>query len=199
MLMTTAWGFVQSSLKESWPRFNRLTVFLAIMISLMKMRRPCYLCDVYLCTGESPSRSLWRHCKDSMIKHFSNTRGNMIYLHPWLFTDRHLCHVLNMFHSNSKLPESKPPHHSIFFTPPHVIDACLQPHPRCCSFPRMRSQAPLWRMASGHSTSQEICTRFVFCCNYDLVDFTYMIQGLPGTGAIVWLPQCQWNNPESYG
>ena len=30
--------------------------------------------------------------------------------------------------------------------------------------------------------------------------FTHLLQGyISGTGAIIWLPQCQWNNPEEYG
>ena len=30
--------------------------------------------------------------------------------------------------------------------------------------------------------------------------FTHILQGyFTGTGAIIWLPQCQWSNPEWYG
>ena len=30
--------------------------------------------------------------------------------------------------------------------------------------------------------------------------FTHILQGyFTGTGAIIWLPQCQWSNPEGYG
>ena len=30
--------------------------------------------------------------------------------------------------------------------------------------------------------------------------FTHILQGyFTGTGAIVWLPQCLWSNPEEYG
>ena len=30
--------------------------------------------------------------------------------------------------------------------------------------------------------------------------FTHILQGsFTGTGAIIWLPQCQWGNPEGYG
>ena len=33
-----------------------------------------------------------------------------------------------------------------------------------------------------------------------LTDFTHIFQGyFTGTGAIMWLPQCQWSNPEGYG
>ena len=32
------------------------------------------------------------------------------------------------------------------------------------------------------------------------VSFTHILQGyFTGTGAIIWLPQCQWSNPEEYG
>ena len=32
-----------------------------------------------------------------------------------------------------------------------------------------------------------------------LTNFTYVPQGFfTGTGAIMWLPQCQWSNPEVY-
>ena len=38
----------------------------------------------------------------------------------------------------------------------------------------------------------------LFC--FVLVDFTHILQGsFTGTGAILWLPQCQWSNPEGYG
>ena len=33
-----------------------------------------------------------------------------------------------------------------------------------------------------------------------MVDFTHILQGyFTGTGAIIWLPQCKWSNPEEYG
>ena len=35
------------------------------------------------------------------------------------------------------------------------------------------------------------------CCGLTLVDFNYIHQDyFTGTGAIIWLPQGQWNNPE---
>ena len=51
------------------------------------------------------------------------------------------------------------------------------------------------------SISQELCIPgfAVFCCVLILIDFTHILQGyFTGTGAIVWLPQCQWSNPEGY-
>ena len=35
---------------------------------------------------------------------------------------------------------------------------------------------------------------------YSYVIFTHIFQGyITGTGTIIWLPQCQWRNPERYG
>ena len=52
------------------------------------------------------------------------------------------------------------------------------------------------------STSQELCTGsclVVFCCGLVPTDLTHILKGyFTGTGAI-WLPQCQWSNPEGYG
>ena len=46
-------------------------------------------------------------------------------------------------------------------------------------------------------------TWFMMCCFCFvsvLSDFTHILQGyFTGTGAIKWLPQCQWSNPEEYG
>ena len=40
----------------------------------------------------------------------------------------------------------------------------------------------------------------VFGCGYVSTNFTHILQGyFTGTGAILWLPQCQWSNPEGYG
>ena len=51
-----------------------------------------------------------------------------------------------------------------------------------------------------YSTSLEKRTRFmlyIFCLV--LGNFTHIFQGyFTGFGAIVWLPQSQWNNPEGY-
>ena len=60
---------------------------------------------------------------------------------------------------------------------------------------------------SPDSTSQEILksgSHFVciFLCLllFVLINFTHILQGyITGTGAIIWLPQCQWCNPEKYG
>ena len=39
-----------------------------------------------------------------------------------------------------------------------------------------------------------------FCCHLVWVDLTHIFQGyFAGTGAILWLPQCQRSNPEGYG
>ena len=45
-----------------------------------------------------------------------------------------------------------------------------------------------------------IVTQFVLCCWGKVSDdFSYILQGyFTGTGAISWLPQCQWSNPEGY-
>ena len=41
---------------------------------------------------------------------------------------------------------------------------------------------------------------FALCWGYVLMDLTHILQGhFTGTGAIIWLPQYQWNNPEQYG
>ena len=37
------------------------------------------------------------------------------------------------------------------------------------------------------------------CCVSFLANCTHILQGyFTGTGAIIWLPQCQWSNPEGY-
>ena len=60
-----------------------------------------------------------------------------------------------------------------------------------------------------YSISQEICTRFVVLCFVVVMQsfimnshevFIHIHQGcFAGTGAIVRLPQCQWNKPDGYG
>ena len=52
-----------------------------------------------------------------------------------------------------------------------------------------------------YSTARKICTQFaLYCCGLVLGDMTHNLQGyFTGTGAIMWLPQCQWRNPEGYG
>ena len=40
----------------------------------------------------------------------------------------------------------------------------------------------------------------VFCYSLLPADFTNILQGhFTGTGAVIWLSQCQWGNPEKYG
>ena len=41
----------------------------------------------------------------------------------------------------------------------------------------------------------------ITCLSQDLCDwFIHILQGcITGTGAIIWLPLCQWSNPEGYG
>ena len=39
-----------------------------------------------------------------------------------------------------------------------------------------------------------------FILHLVLADITHILQGyFTGTGAIIWLPQYQWSNPEEYG
>ena len=45
----------------------------------------------------------------------------------------------------------------------------------------------------------KICTKFMCGHGYMQTDFTHILQDcFTGTGAIIWLPQCQWSNPEEY-
>ena len=40
----------------------------------------------------------------------------------------------------------------------------------------------------------------VFCFGLVFANFTHILQGcITGTWAIIWLPQCQWCNPEGHG
>ena len=40
----------------------------------------------------------------------------------------------------------------------------------------------------------------LFCCGFVLNYFNHILQGcFTWTGAIIWLPQCQWSSPEEYG
>ena len=61
---------------------------------------------------------------------------------------------------------------------------------------------PTAHVVSPYSTPHKICTLFWLC--YQIVvntwdGFIHSFQGcFTGTGSI-WLPQCQWNNPEGYG
>ena len=58
-----------------------------------------------------------------------------------------------------------------------------------------------------YNTSHEICTFLCFALlhysispNRSIWLCTHVPQGyFTGTGAIIWLPQCQWSNPEEYG
>ena len=53
--------------------------------------------------------------------------------------------------------------------------------------------------------SHKICTQLwcgLYCCAdvINLYGLRHILQGcFTGTGAIIWLPQCQWSNPEGYG
>ena len=49
------------------------------------------------------------------------------------------------------------------------------------------------------SISHKLCIWFMLCCGVLQGDFTHILQGyFTGTGAILWLPQCQWSDPEKY-
>ena len=48
-----------------------------------------------------------------------------------------------------------------------------------------------------------LCLFLLWLCYHLLINscdvFTYILQGcFTGTGAIIWLPHCQWSNPEKY-
>ena len=53
-----------------------------------------------------------------------------------------------------------------------------------------------------HHICHELYIMCVVCCVFVclvMVDFIHILQGyLTGTGAIIWLPQCQWSNPDRY-
>ena len=53
-----------------------------------------------------------------------------------------------------------------------------------------------------YNTTQDLCARFAHFCVLlwlGVTDFSHIIQdSFIGIGAIVWLPQCQWSNPEEY-
>ena len=53
----------------------------------------------------------------------------------------------------------------------------------------------------NRSTSHELCLMFAFCCSSNLLlEFADILQDyFSGTGAIVWLPLCQWSNLEENG
>ena len=45
-----------------------------------------------------------------------------------------------------------------------------------------------------------VCSLPCFCYGLAITDFIHILQGyFTGTGAILWLPQCLWSNPEGYG
>ena len=62
----------------------------------------------------------------------------------------------------------------------------------------------MWRTNNSvYCTLQELFPWFGFVslyCGQVMIRFTHILQGyFTGTGAIIWLPQCQWSNPEGYG
>ena len=49
-------------------------------------------------------------------------------------------------------------------------------------------------------TPQELWTQFMFCCVLFMINFAHVLQGyFTGIGAIIWLPQCLWSDPDEYG
>ena len=60
-----------------------------------------------------------------------------------------------------------------------------------------------WQFIVAYTEFPKIRYYFVICCGLfcfgtDL--FPHILQGyFTGTGAIRWLPQCQWSNPGEYG
>ena len=53
-----------------------------------------------------------------------------------------------------------------------------------------------WCRVYPKNNAHNLC----LCCILVLGNFTHILQGyFTGTGAITWLPQCQWSNPEKYG
>ena len=60
--------------------------------------------------------------------------------------------------------------------------------------------------SATYNTSPKLCTQLMLCCvllwSWIIVinQFTHIFQAsFTGTGAIIWLPQCQWSNPEECG
>ena len=50
-----------------------------------------------------------------------------------------------------------------------------------------------------YSTWKEKCF-VVYHCDWVIINFTHMLQGyFTYSGAVIWLPQCQWGSPEGYG
>ena len=56
----------------------------------------------------------------------------------------------------------------------------------------------VWILGPWNCTHSLACV--LFCHALVMVDFYHILQGyFTGTGAIIWLPQCQWSNPEGDG
>ena len=94
------------------------------------------------------------------------------------------------------------------------VKSCLKEtaHPKCeestvtnstetevASSPRIEMVSVLTAVMTMH---QKLYMYFAFNCLLSSVcgsRFTHILQGyFTGTGAIKWLPQCQWSNPEGY-
>ena len=78
------------------------------------------------------------------------------------------------------------------------IPMCFEGHVQALALPVLLG---LWKETVkeskwnqlAHSLQPSLTTN-----SYDV--FTHILQGrFTGTGAIIWLPQCQWNDPEGYG
>ena len=120
---------------------------------------------------ETPSRSLWRHCNDTAK--CEPCTG---------FMARRYC--LQFHHNISQ----------------NVRTGLVSLIARFMG-PIWGRQDPCW--------PHEFLLSGMRCCNVgvilsipvDLCDvFPHILQGcFTGTGSIVWLPQCQWSNPEEYG
>ena len=58
----------------------------------------------------------------------------------------------------------------------------------------------------GYNDKQDILKNFIYslhfvliCCGLAQIHFIHVLQGFfTGTWAIIWLPKCQWRNPEEY-
>ena len=74
--------------------------------------------------------------------------------------------------------------------------------PFCCALLWLYHTFPADSIS--HKTCSQFCCALLWLCHKFPVDmcdlFTHILQGcFTVTGAIIWLPQCQWSNPEGYG
>ena len=77
-----------------------------------------------------------------------------------------------------------------------VCESDVQGSPRECAQP-MRDVTP---SPIGWPHLQNDPWMLLDCRREASIDLTHILQGcFTGTGAIIWLPQCQWSNPEGYG